>query len=330
MKIFLGWSGARSQALAQALHDWIPLVLHYAEPWMSEKDIGAGARWEEAISKELEASNFGLMAVTRQNIASHWIHFEAGSLAKSMDIGKVVPLLLDLDFSEISGPLAQFQAKKADKVGLGEVIRSINGSAENGISEDQLTKLFGPLWPQLESQIHAIPGQDENAQPARPQTEILEELVSSVRSISARLGEMEEVFTSGSFAGPREKLRKFNPGLTHDLPRFMGESPDSPINILVIASQFRDLAPWIYEIGAEAYRIANTGNSKLAGPAVRKFLRAVEASKFVLSKSEHREFRFVEEVARDMLRPWIGDREDNIAEVNEEKVDDDDDDLTPF
>ena len=33
MKVFIGWSGERSKALAQSLHDWIPLVLHNVEPW---------------------------------------------------------------------------------------------------------------------------------------------------------------------------------------------------------------------------------------------------------------------------------------------------------
>lgn len=32
MKVFISWSGERSQALAQALRDWLPLVLHFVEP----------------------------------------------------------------------------------------------------------------------------------------------------------------------------------------------------------------------------------------------------------------------------------------------------------
>lgn len=32
MKIFLGWSGERSKALAEAMREWLPLVLHYVEP----------------------------------------------------------------------------------------------------------------------------------------------------------------------------------------------------------------------------------------------------------------------------------------------------------
>jgi hypothetical protein len=112
MKLFISWSGKRSQSMAVALRDWFPLVLHYVVPWVSETDIGAGERWALEVAKELEQSNFGIICLTKENIGSPWVLFEAGSLAKSLQDSTVVPLLLDLDFTEISGPLAQFQAKK--------------------------------------------------------------------------------------------------------------------------------------------------------------------------------------------------------------------------
>ena len=34
MHVFISWSGERSKALAVALRDWLPLVLHYVEPWV--------------------------------------------------------------------------------------------------------------------------------------------------------------------------------------------------------------------------------------------------------------------------------------------------------
>ena len=72
MKVFISWSGERSHSLGDALHDWIPLVLHYAEPWLSEADIEAGQRWAEQVAKELEASQLGIICVTRENVSSPW------------------------------------------------------------------------------------------------------------------------------------------------------------------------------------------------------------------------------------------------------------------
>jgi hypothetical protein len=44
VRIFISWSGERSRDVASALKEFLPLVLHYADPWMSETDIESGAR----------------------------------------------------------------------------------------------------------------------------------------------------------------------------------------------------------------------------------------------------------------------------------------------
>jgi hypothetical protein len=169
MKVFISWSG-------EQLRDWLPLVLHYAEPWMSDIDIDAGDRWADSVAKELEASNFGVICVTRENVSSPWILFEAGALAKSMKGSRVIPLLLDLDFQDISGPLAQFQAKKVEKGGVGEVVQSTNQAWEEPDDQNRATQLFEALWPQLETGIEAIPMETEPAKRARPQAEFLRSL----------------------------------------------------------------------------------------------------------------------------------------------------------
>jgi hypothetical protein len=64
-----------------------------------------------------ETSNSGVICVTPENLNSPWVLFEAGALAKAMQGAKVIPLLFDLEFSDISGPLAQFQAKNATETG---------------------------------------------------------------------------------------------------------------------------------------------------------------------------------------------------------------------
>ena len=51
MKVFISWSGERSESLAKALRKWFPLVLHYVDPWLSQSDIQAGERWSIEIAK---------------------------------------------------------------------------------------------------------------------------------------------------------------------------------------------------------------------------------------------------------------------------------------
>lgn len=277
MKVFIGWSGARSQALAQALHDWIPLVLHYAAPWLSDADVAAGERWAEAVAKELEASNFGIISITRENVSSPWILFEAGSLAKSLSGSRVIPLLLDLEFSEIGGPLAQFQAKKVDQEGLHEVIQSINRAAAQPIQEARAKQLFDALWPEFEKRLASIPAQSEPTKPIRTQHQILEELVASVRSLESRLREVGDIVTGdGPRFGRHRRFGRLHPMMLHELTHMMGEKPDGPLGLLMFSSLIREEMPWLYELSLEAYRAARAGKTEEARTALLRFRRAVD------------------------------------------------------
>jgi hypothetical protein len=90
---------------------------------MSTTDIDAGARWNRDIDKELGETTFGIICLTKTNHSSPWILFEAGALAKTIEDTFVCPYLIDLVPSDIpSGPLTQFQAKRADEKETWELI----------------------------------------------------------------------------------------------------------------------------------------------------------------------------------------------------------------
>jgi hypothetical protein len=271
MKVFISWSGERSLALAQTLHDWIPLVLHNVEPWLSETDIEAGDRWAEVAAKELADSNFGIICVTRENVGSPWVLFEAGALAKSMQGSKLIPLLLDMDIRDITGPLAQFQAKKIDKAGVGEVIHSINQTANQAVPETRAKQLFDALWPEFEKKVAAITKQPTAAKHTRPQHEILEELVVSVRSLDSRLRETE----GGPFISRRKRM-KFHPMMMMDMMHMGRRGPNDPIRLLMLASFFREDMPWLYELAMEVYRVTKAGSPDDVVRARRDFKRALE------------------------------------------------------
>ncbi len=269
MKVFISWSGERSQVLAQALRDWLPMVLHYAEPWLSHSDIEAGDRWANVVAKELETTKFGIICITRENIASPWILFESGALAKSMQEGRVIPLLLDIEFKDIAGPLAQFQAKKVEKEGLNDVVTSINSFADTKLTEARLAHQFDTLWPALETKVKAIPATPAPAKQNRPQHEILEELVSSVRGLDVRFRE-----TTEDHPRWRRRRHRFHPMMMDEILHMMDLRPNDPIRLLVIASMLREDFPWMYEFGAEAYRLASTGKPEKAREAQHRFLNA--------------------------------------------------------
>lgn len=275
MKIFISWSDERSHQLAQALHHWLPLVLPYVQPWLSQADISAGDRWAQEVAKELESSNFGIICVTPENLGSPWILFEAGALAKSLQGAKVIPLLLGLEFSDISGPLAQFQAKKLGKAGLSEIVQSINQSAQTPEPEDRVKDRFAGLWPDIERKIATIPEQSPGAKRTRPQHEILEELVATVRGFEGRFARLDENLVDVDYR-TRRRRRPMHPMMLEDLSRMVSEEGDDPIALLMLGSMMRDDLPWLYELLVEVYREIRSGDAKAAQRAVERLRRTTK------------------------------------------------------
>lgn len=294
MKIFISWSGERSQALAQALHQRLPYVLQYLDPWLSQSDIDAGERWAEQVAKELEACSFGITCLTAENVSSPWILFESGALAKSMQEGRVVPLLLDLNISDLSGPLAQFQAKKADRNGILDVIQALNKIAPNALAEGRVKPLFDALWPDFEKSISEIPKATGTAKRTRPQSEILEELVDSVRNLDGRY---REIVDEGGPSYRRRRMR-FNPMMMDEMMHRVGSGPRDPINILVLASFLREDFPWVYELAQEAYQAIKARRPAEAREASQRFMKAVE----MLSRGPFLMDEFMDKRTHMMLR----------------------------
>lgn len=192
MKIFLSWSGDASKAVATALREWLPLVLRDADPWLSHTDIAAGERWSVEVAKELEASNFGIICLTKDNLTAPWILFEAGAVAKRMIEGAVVPYLYGVEFSDITGPLSQFQGKKADKESTLAIVQAINAKGEKPEDVVLLSKRFDLAWPDLEQRLSGVKAANVRRQsPVRAQGEILEEIVTVMRALDKRVSLVE-------------------------------------------------------------------------------------------------------------------------------------------
>lgn len=278
MRVFISWSGERSKVVARALREWLPLVLHYVEPWLSEADIQAGDRWAHSVAGELAASNFGIVCVTSENADSPWVLFEAGALAKSLDAGKVIPLLVDLDFLELTGPLAQFQAKKLARDGMTEVVRSLQLSAADPIPVEREEKLIDLSWPMLERIVAEIPSRAARSRPRRPQGEVLEELVAIVRALDGRVGDYEALSVD---LPPRAvgaaTLDARGVALIMEMQRRLSEGLSDPVGPLVLASSIRERAPWLYEASVGLYR-SMSGYGPDPHLAMHRFITLVEST----------------------------------------------------
>jgi TIR domain len=197
MKVFISWSGNRSKQLARALFNWIPNVIQSVKPWMSE-EATKGSRWGPEIARELQETRFGIVCVTSENLMSPWLIFETGALSKTLDSTFVCPYLLDLRPADLEGPLAQFQATRANMEDSRRLVASINTALGEGpmLTEIKLQQAFELWWPKLESVLNEI-GPFEGQPPKRRTTDmILEELVELVRGVDGKIQMTQSLITS--------------------------------------------------------------------------------------------------------------------------------------
>ena len=188
MKVFISWSGQHSKKLGEALRDWIPGVLQRVKPYFTPSDIEKGTRWLTDISAELSESQIGILCVTRDNIHSDWILFEAGALSKSLDKSHVCPVLFGINNTDLAGPLKQFQTTEFEKSNIHRLLSVINnGIGEQKLPSKTLDTVFEKWWPDLETKIDQILGEaGEPDEPIRSDRELLEEILQLSRRMTLR------------------------------------------------------------------------------------------------------------------------------------------------
>lgn len=150
---------------------------------MSDQDIASGARGLEEIRRTLQAAKFGILVVTPENQNSSWLTFEAGALSRALDSNAlVVPLLVGFSNpSDLTGPLAQFQARMLHEVDTRRLVTTLGENA--GVSPATVGRRFDVFWPQL---AKAVAESHQNASVPdgkRTERDLLLELVGRYRSV---------------------------------------------------------------------------------------------------------------------------------------------------
>ena len=187
MRVFISWSGTGARDFALFLRGWIRQVVQAVQPFMSEQDIGKGTRNLLEMSQELEAVQFGIVVVTRDNVAAPWINFEAGAISKSLGTGRLVPLLLDVGKADVVGPLAQFQAVDAnDHTDVERLFREINRWLEHPLDADVLLPAVRSRLPEFDDAVAAFRASAQTRGPTtaqRTDREVLDDILVLVRGL---------------------------------------------------------------------------------------------------------------------------------------------------
>lgn len=187
--VFIGWSGAGSKAVASALWNWLPDVLQFVKPWLSEEDIAKGARWSSELADHLLEAQFGIFCLTSENLNSLWIPFEAGCLSRNVKSDRICPYLFLVPSGSTPAPLIQFQVTNANQAETERMIISINEAAGPlGIPVARAKRSFEHHWPAFKAKLDEFEFADLVAPAPQPSSEaILTEILETVR----RLGRQE-------------------------------------------------------------------------------------------------------------------------------------------
>ncbi len=248
MKIFISWSGNKSKNVATYLKSWIEQIIQAADPWISV-DIDKGKKWNGEIINELAESRVGIICLTRDNLNSPWILFEAGALSKASD-SYVCTFLVDITPTDLTGPLSIFQATKFNKEDIFKLLTSINNNVKlsggKSLTNENLKSLFKVFYPQLEEDIKKIisASETETKEEIRTDRELLEEAVQLLRkSISPKENTLEKEakklldFYAEKFANAKSLSDYFEVGKPENVDEFMSYIKENPILLKVFKDE---------------------------------------------------------------------------------------------
>ncbi|MCK5768056.1 MAG: toll/interleukin-1 receptor domain-containing protein [Candidatus Atribacteria bacterium] len=209
MKVFISWSKKDSRKFGEALRGWLPAVLQFVKPYFTPSDVEKGSRWNSEIAKELESSKMGIICVTRDNLHSDWILFEAGALSKSLEKSRVCPILFGIQNTDLTGPLKQFQTTEFNKNDFKKLVSVINANyGENKLKSKVLDDVFEIWWPQLKTKVNTIFKEldQDDSEPIRSERDLIEEILGLSRMTLRNMRRSSQPISSNAI---QELLQKY-------------------------------------------------------------------------------------------------------------------------
>lgn len=171
MKVFISWSGSSSKRVAEILEKRLPKFIPGIELWISY-NIKKGSLWMPDIMKGLDQAFFGILCITRDNLDSDWIVFEAGAISMAGTFNtktNMCPYLVDTIPNKLPSPLAQFNAAMANREDTFRLILDINKAQEYPIHTDEINANFNKYWSALDKDLKKIPKTDSGIRVGHPE-----------------------------------------------------------------------------------------------------------------------------------------------------------------
>ena len=153
MRVFICWSGDRSQRLAGKLAEWLPKVVGKDVSCDLSLRFEPGREWFPQLKEALSKSSAAVICFTPENLGSLWMHFEAGVVFGASE-RQVFPYFLGSNAAEIKEPLNAIQALTTTKNGTRRLVAAL---AEMESVEERLpAERFDQWWPELQQLLRDI------------------------------------------------------------------------------------------------------------------------------------------------------------------------------
>ena len=153
-KVFLCWSKDRSKAIAEGWAKLLPEIVN-GEPILST-EFQKGREWSTVLRKDLDEAKTGIVFITPENMASPWIHFEAGALATAVASrnGEVFTYVYGFDPGKLAGPLSAYQSTVPTKEDTRRLVRDLCVTME---CQPPAEEVYSKWWARLEATLEEIP-----------------------------------------------------------------------------------------------------------------------------------------------------------------------------
>lgn len=174
--VFIGWSGEKAKAAAEALRDFLRKVIQSSDPWVSSQDIPSGSVWDSELHRTLESAVYGISCVTAENVTKPWVNYEAGAMAQKLR-GCYCPYLIDAPKNALAPtPLTRLQAREANKDETKQLVQDVCKvlSSEFG----RVAPTFDLLWPDFETALNNIRASSAQQTKQRTDREVLDEVLN--------------------------------------------------------------------------------------------------------------------------------------------------------
>jgi hypothetical protein len=240
--------------------------------------IQYGVEWYPELMRHLDTACDVVCLLTERSIDRPWLLYEAGVAKGKLSI-PVHGLALGIPLSKASsGPFAQFQNCDDDVESMIKLVDQLVRRLPDAEPDREMVRAQVELFSQrvgeiLESQPTGAEAEAESLDEAST-AKLFEEIKVMFQDLPSRI---ETAAERGSQPSARIAKRSTHPGMLTDMAHHITRgTPDAGLVALLVACEFRDDLPWLYELGIQAYRSSLTRNAASRRRAFAMFARGAE------------------------------------------------------